>query len=66
MRFAQLKKTATHDNTILRMSAYATLCPRFRKINLAEAGIVQAPRRGRRPGERARFFAFLRRRLRFD
>jgi hypothetical protein len=25
------------------MSAYATLCPRFRKINLAEAGIVQTP-----------------------
>jgi len=35
-RFAQLSKNAADDNTILRMSAYATRCPRFRKVNLAQ------------------------------
>ena len=36
-RFTQLSKTTAHDNRILRMSAYATPCLRFRKINLAPA-----------------------------
>jgi hypothetical protein len=35
-RFAQLTNNAADDNTILRMSAYATPCPRFGKINLAQ------------------------------
>jgi hypothetical protein len=44
-RFAQLRKNAADDNTILRMSAYATPCPRFRKINLT--------RHWNRPGDGA-------------
>jgi hypothetical protein len=33
-RFAQLSKNAADNKTDLNMGVYATLCPRFRKINL--------------------------------
>jgi hypothetical protein len=35
-RLAQPRKNAAKDKTILRMSAYATPCPHFRKVNLAQ------------------------------
>jgi len=63
-RFAQLSNNAADDNTILRMSAYATPCPRFGKINLAQDRNRPDDKAAvRRPA--ARSFAFLKTLLHF-
>jgi len=46
IRLAQLSNNAADDNTVLRMSAYATPGPRFRKINLANANFLTGGNRG--------------------
>lgn len=42
-KFAPLSKNAADNKTILSMGVYATLCPHFRKINLADLEISGRP-----------------------